>query len=172
MIQQPADNTTGSIANPKQVFLIERNSDDIALARRAISHVGHAVHLEVLQTADALKETISSDNSCACPDLILIDLQLYSDARQSENVFGLVSWLRQSPRALHTPIVMISALNSEENIWRSYEAGANSVIAKPVAFTEYAAVLKEVCSYWLNLSVRPHCKDVRPPAQHIAKAIS
>ena len=129
----------------KRVYLVEKNSGDITLARRAILQAGHAVHLEALQTADALIQEFSQPNQSLAqpvPDLILIDSNL-PDA----SAYKLVQWIRHNAVTQHIPVVMISSSGKEDDIFNSYKHGASSVIQKPVAFTEYAHVLKDACRY-------------------------
>lgn len=143
----------------KRVYLVEKNSDDITLTRRAILQAGYAVHLEALQTADALIQEFSQPNQSLAqpvPDLILIDTNL-PDA----SAYKLVQWIRSNTIMQHAPVVMISSSGKQDDIFNSYKYGASSVIQKPVAFTEYAHVLKDACSYWLNISVMPHNRHIK-----------
>jgi DNA-binding response OmpR family regulator len=134
----------------RQVFLVNSKSDDIGLARRAISQACYAVHLEVLPTVTALISMLEGQDVAVSIDLVLVDLDLPNDS-----AFRLVRWLRKNPNTRHVPMVMIANHEQERDIVLGYEAGANSIILKPAAFTDYACMLKDVCSYWLNLSLAP-----------------
>jgi len=168
---QPADPARKTAHEPtlaKRVFLVEKSSDDIALTRRAILQAGYAVHLEALQTANALIEELNNQDAQLRlqsetqrqgqpqpgPDLFLIDTSL-----PELSAFKLVNNIRSNLATIHTPVVMISS-GGEEDIFLSYKYGANSVIQKPVASTEYAQLLKDACRYWLNISVMPHFKYI------------
>ncbi|MGD8783686.1 MAG: response regulator [Thioalkalispiraceae bacterium] len=170
MNKPPIQNSPPSTTSTKQVYLVEQNSDDIALARRAISTSGYTVYLEVLQTSRALKEAISESETTTRPDLLLIDLHLDTSSRDAESIFNLIRRLRQTPLTEHTPIVVIGSPGREHEILRCYAAGASSVIQKPVVFTEYATLLKEVCHYWLNISIVPDYRYIKPVNPLISEA--
>ena len=139
----------------KHVLLVDDSPEDIALTRRALARAGYAVHLEVLQDRDTILHRIDADENASKtrPDLILVDLNM-----NKVDGFELIDTIRHQLPTTHTPIVVISALNSELEVLRSYEHGASSFIHKAVDFTEYAQTLREVCSYWLNLNISPGIK--------------
>lgn len=163
MTKQQSKDQKPVLEKARQVFFVEKNCADIALVRRAMTNVGYIVHLEVLQTAEALIETLLAQEPQVGADLILTDLNLPDDS-----AFPLSCWLRKNPSTIHTPIVMISNRKQESEILRSYESGASSVIEKPAAFTDYAQMLKDVCSYWLNVSRMPNYEYVKQVNQLIA----
>jgi CheY-like chemotaxis protein len=131
----------------KNVLLVDDTPGDIALTRRALARVGHTVHLEVLQSRDAIVQRIADQdaNSQAAFDLILVDMNM-------SRVDGheLVSVLRRNPLTSRTPLVAISTSREEAEVLHCYDIGASSFIHKAFDFTEYAQTLYEVCSYWLN----------------------
>ena len=136
----------------KHVLLVDDNPNNIALTRRALARAGFAVHLEVLQHDEAILARIDADlsQSQKSYDLILVDMNL-----SKGDGFELIRSIRRYLPAIHTPIVVISTTNHEQDVLRSYESGASSLIQKAVDFTEYAQTLREVCSYWLNLNISP-----------------
>lgn len=136
----------------KHVLLVDDNPDNIALTRRALARAGFAVHLDVLQHDEAILARIDADLTQQQPsyDLILIDMSLSKGGG-----FELIRSIRQQLPAMHTPIVVISSTSHEQDVLRSYESGASSLIHKAVDFTEYAQTLREVCAYWLNLNISP-----------------
>ena len=136
----------------KRVLLVDDSPDDIALTRRALARAGFAVHLEVLQNKDTILTRIDTamSQSQTNPDLILVDMNM-----SQADGFELIRAIRQQLPTMHTPIVVISTSDSEQEVLRCYEYGASSFIHKAIDFTEYAQTLREVCSYWLNLNISP-----------------
>ncbi len=162
-VEPPSPIPNSTIA--RRVFLVQENSDNIALTRRAIMQTGYVVHLEALQTADALIEILGRQDSPFSPDLILIDMNLPEDS-----AFELVRWLRNNVTTQHAPVVIISSMTLEKDIFKGYKCGASSVIQKPVAFTDYAHMLKDVCRYWLNISLMPRGRFVNQATPLVASA--
>ena len=50
---------------------------------------------------------------------------------------------------------MLTTLKAEEDIVRSYEMGANSLITKPVTFDALVDVLRTLRKYWLEIVELP-----------------
>ena len=133
----------------KHVYLLDDNTGEIALTRRALASAWFSVHLEVVPSSDALIK-LFSDSEFQSPDLILIDTGCPGD-----DSFRLIDWIRHNQDLLLTPIVMVASRGSNADVVRCYESGVSSYIHKSPDFTEYAIQLKEVCSYWLDLNVLP-----------------
>lgn len=149
----------------RHVFLVGSKSDEIGLARRAITQACYAASLEFLPTVSELTGMLDGHDVPVNIDLILVDLSLPDDS-----AFRLVRWLRKNRDTRHVPVVMIANHEQARNIVLGYESGANSVIQKPVDFTDYACMLKDVCSYWLNLSLTPTTECTQHYKQPMANA--
>ena len=61
------------------------------------------------------------------PDLILLDLMM-----PGIDGFEVIRRLRSNPETADIQIVILSALNSNEDIVKGFEAGANDFIMKPI----------------------------------------
>ena len=61
------------------------------------------------------------------PDLILLDLMM-----PRVDGFEVLRRLRADPETEHIRIVILSALNSNEDIVRAFQLGANDFITKPI----------------------------------------
>ena len=53
------------------------------------------------------------------------------------------------------PVVVLTTSKTEEEIYRSYDLGANSFIAKPVTFEAMVDIMKVVTSYWFSIVELP-----------------
>ena len=84
------------------------------------------------------------------PDLILSDLH----ARSFDGYQTLLA-LKQQPIYKAIPVVIWSALATEEEIRACYGAGANAFIQKSLHFDLLKRQLETICQYWLVLSDRP-----------------
>ena len=86
----------------------------------------------------------------AQPDLILLDLKL-------PRVGGLevLRRLRGEERTRRVPVVMLTSSNEEKDIQSSYDSGANSFVRKPVDFTQFVEVARQIGEYWLVINESP-----------------
>lgn len=85
------------------------------------------------------------------PDLILLDLHM----RPVDGQHTLLA-LKQQPAYQAIPVVMMSALATQEEIRACYKAGANAFIQKSLDFDVFKRQLEATCYYWLVLSERPN----------------
>ena len=67
---------------------------------------------------------IVADNK---PDLILLDLMM-----PGMNGYDVIKQLRAKEETQQLPIIVISALNSNEDVVKGYDLGANDFLTKPI----------------------------------------
>jgi CheY-like chemotaxis protein len=61
------------------------------------------------------------------PDLILLDLMM-----PGIDGFEVIRRLRENPETAYIQIIILSALNSQEDVVKGFNAGANDFIMKPI----------------------------------------
>jgi len=77
------------------------------------------------------------------PGLILLDLDLpRKDGRAA------LKEIKSDPALRQIPIVVLTTSQAEEDIFRSYDLGANSFISKPVTFYGLVEAIKDLGKYW------------------------
>ncbi len=83
--------------------------------------------------------TIALQEACLeNPDLFLVDLMM-----PVVDGFKLCRRLREIPDFFRTPIIIITALNTQDSRVVSFGAGANDFIAKPYLPHELISIIKE-----------------------------
>ncbi len=80
------------------------------------------------------------------PDLVLLDDALGPDA---------VRIVRSNPATRHTPVVVLARDLRPERVAAAYEAGVNTVLAKPVTFLALVKLMKVFTAYWLDAAELP-----------------
>ena len=138
------------------ILLVEDNSDDVEIALRAFRKSKVPSEIVVVRDGvEALDYMFASGpgaegNTKAQPDLILLDLKL-------PRVGGLevLRRLRGEERTRRVPVVMLTSSNEERDIQASYDSGANSFVRKPVDFTQFVEVARQIGEYWLVINEPP-----------------
>jgi CheY-like chemotaxis protein len=83
------------------------------------------------------------------PGLILLDLNLPKvDGKE------VARRVKSDPDLKKIPVVILTTSADQEDIARSYANGINSYITKPVRFSEFARVIREIKLYWVLTNVR------------------
>ena len=80
------------------------------------------------------------------PGLILLDLKMpKKDGREA------LQEIKADPRLRGIPVVVLTSSKADEDIYKTYDLGANSFIVKPVSFQGLVEVMKTLKSYWFEI---------------------
>lgn len=142
--------------NEKTILLVEDNPDDVHLTQRAFLKNNITNHLIVvhdgIEAMAYLHEAARGDNACRLPTVILLDLKL-------PRMDGLetLKQIRADDQLKYLPVVMLTSSREENDIFKSYDLGANSYIRKPVDFEQFNDAVRQLGLYWLLLNEVPCC---------------
>lgn len=124
------------------ILLIEDNRADAGLVREALEH--HAVAGELLVVTDGQSAIDLIRTLEDCPSLIIVDLNL--PRRSGRDV---LAFLRDQPRYVGTPVVVLSSSDTEEDRAESAALGVHRYLRKPsrlAEFLELGRVFKTILS--------------------------
>lgn len=80
------------------------------------------------------------------PDLILLDLNLpKKDGRE------VLAEIKADPDLQRIPTVVLTTSDTQADIQRAYELGANCCITKPVDLEQFIQVARSVEGFWLTV---------------------
>lgn len=138
------------------ILLVEDNEDDIELTRLAFDQHRIANRLDVVKNGEqALSYLFGRDEyehrkDEPLPAVVLLDLKL-------PGLHGLevLEQLRANPATRHLPVVILTSSGEQEDLFGSYERGANSFIRKPVDFEKFSEAVRQLQLYWLVLNESP-----------------
>jgi len=129
----------------RNVLLI---SDDPSLADWAQQTVAGSVsriELTVLSVGTGVLDWLGSVSRKQLPHLILLDLQL-----PKLDGLAVLRTLRNNVATREIPVVGISTEYTQADVQMGYKVGANICVAKPATQEEFAALLEQQISYWLE----------------------
>lgn len=135
------------------ILLVEDNPDDAELVRYAFEKVGIGNPLVSLSDSDAAVDFLIGAGIYAdrkrhpLPALILLDLKL---PRRSG--FEVLRLIRDQQATRHTPVVVLTSSNQQDDIRRAYEDGANSYLIKPVGRDALIEMVRSLNAYWIKLN--------------------
>lgn len=140
----------------KVILLVEDNSRDEALTRRALKKSN--IVNEVVVARDGVEAldylfgtgTHAGRAVTVTPQLVLLDLKLPKlDGLQ------VLARIRADERTRRLPVVVFTSSSEEEDMIRSFDLGANSYVRKPVDFEHFLEATKLLGLYWLVLNQIP-----------------
>jgi CheY-like chemotaxis protein len=141
------DSPTEKLPQAVEVLLVEDSQYDAELILRAFRREGLANDLIWLKDGVAALEYLFAK-------LVLLDLKLPKVDGQE-----VLQRIKSDPRTRAIPVVMLTSSREESDILRSYDAGVNSYVVKPVDFDKFTEAVRQLGLYWL--------KSNQPPERHI-----
>jgi two-component system, response regulator len=141
---------------PVEILLVEDNSSDAMLTTRALEKckLANCIHL-VRDGEEALdflfrRGKFASRSPDTVPQLVLLDLKL-----PKVDGIEVLRELKGDARTRSIPVVVLTTSKEERDLIQTYELGVNSYIQKPVNFSEFQEVVRQLGMYWLLLNSRP-----------------
>jgi CheY-like chemotaxis protein len=142
----------------RTVLLVEDDTNDVLLVRRAFRKAGLTARIEVVSDGEAAVDYLARAQTRGGPGLVLLDLKL--PRRPGLEVLG---WLRDQPGLRRLPVVVLTSSRESADVNRAYDLGANSFLVKPVGFAELLEMIKTLDVYWLQLNQAPEIQPESTP---------
>jgi CheY-like chemotaxis protein len=144
------------------ILIVEDNSTDVILIRRAFARLKMANPMQVVADGDRAVDYLSGRNGYTdrmqfpLPAVVLLDLKL---PRRSG--LEVLEWLRRQDGLRRLPVVMLTSSRQSHDVNQAYELGANSYLVKPVEFDGLQEMLGTMSAYWIDWNEKP---DIAPTA--------
>lgn len=145
-----------SSPTPVVILMADDDEDDCLLAQEALAGSQYANALQYVQDGEELLDYLYRRgkyievSSSPRPSLILLDLNMpKKDGRE------VLKEVKSDLNLRLIPIVVLTTSKAQEDIYRSYELGANSFITKPVTFESLVEVMKALEKYWFEIVELP-----------------
>jgi two-component system response regulator len=140
----------------QSILLIEDNSSDIALAKRAFEKARIVNELVVAEDGQEALDYIFGLGAFAGRDPAEIPLLTLMDLKLPKlSALGLLKRIRADARTRRMPVVILTSSNEDQDIAAGYDLGVNSFIRKPVDFNQFVHTVEQLALYWLLLNEPP-----------------
>jgi CheY-like chemotaxis protein len=139
--------TQSTESQPIAVLLVEDDPGDVVLIQEAFEHnkVRNRLHV-VGDGVEAMRFLRDGER----PDLILLDLNLpRKDGRE------VLEEIKTDPALRSIPVVVLTTSKAEEDILRSYDLHANAYVTKPVDFTRFIEVVRQIDEFFVTVVKLP-----------------
>lgn len=141
---------------PIVILLADDDEEDRMLAAEALAESRVVNDLRFVQDGDELldylyrRDRYAPPASAPAPGLILLDLNMpRKDGREA------LREIKADPNLRRIPVVVLTTSKAEEDIYRTYDLGANSFITKPVSFDGLVTVMRDIGRYWIEIVELP-----------------
>jgi len=133
------------------ILLAEDDPDDVVLIRDAFNENRFECKFLSVNDGEELLDYLYvrgkfyDPSLCPKPDLILLDLNMpKKDGREA------LAEIKSDFMLKTLPIVVLTTSNSEVDVIRSYNLGANSYITKPMSYGDLIKVIGIMVKYWFQ----------------------
>jgi CheY-like chemotaxis protein len=153
-------------SGPIEILLVEDSPHDAEMTMRALQKHNLTNRLAWVKDGAEALEFLFGPSAVADPPLgpqsrlILLDLKL-----PKVDGLAVLKRVKGDPRTRTIPVVVLTSSQEESDVVRSYAAGVNSYIVKPVDFEKFTEAVSQLGLYWLLLNQPPG----KPGAGAIAK---
>lgn len=133
-----------------KILLVEDDDAHAALVTRNLNK--HLVNAKIHRASNGeealnylFQRDINQVDLYCQPTLILLDLRL-------PRIGGLevLKEIKSHPRLKKIPTVILTSSEAKPDVDEAYEYNANSYIVKPLDFSRFSELLKDLSIYWSN----------------------
>ena len=142
--------------NPITIVYADDDKDDQLLVKDALAEARLANTMHFVDDGEQLMDYLynrgeySDVEENPRPGLILLDLNMpKKDGREA------LREIKADPDFRSIPVVVLTTSKVEEDIYKTYDLGVNSFIAKPVTFGALVDIVKTLAIYWFEIVKLP-----------------
>ncbi|HEU0240394.1 MAG TPA: response regulator [Micromonosporaceae bacterium] len=144
---------TEALLNVIDVLLVEDDPGDVLMTQEAFEHHKIANRLHVVDDGVKAVEFLRHEGDYGGvprPGLILLDLNL--PRRSGREVLAEI---KADPDLCDIPVVILTTSSAEEDVVRSYKLHANAYVTKPVNFTRFVEVVRQIDRFFVTVVTLP-----------------
>ncbi|HEY1217407.1 MAG TPA: response regulator [Bryobacteraceae bacterium] len=136
-----------------ELLLVEDNPGDVRLTIEALKEgrvINNLIVVKDGQAAIAVLRRQGRYAKAACPDLILLDLNL-----PRKGGLEVLAEIKEDPGLKHIPVVVLTTSQAPQDVLRAYQLHANCYIVKPVDLDQFMSVVQAIKGFWLGVVLLP-----------------
>jgi CheY-like chemotaxis protein len=138
---------------PITILMADDDEEDCALTKDAMADARLANSMRFVHDGEQLMDYLNQRGEYADaprPGVILLDLNMpKKDGREA------LAEIKADPELRNIPVCILTTSSAEEDIFKSYDLGANSFITKPVTFAGLVEALQAWSRYWFEIVELP-----------------
>ena len=142
-------------SQPIIILMADDDDDDFMLTQKALNESKLLNRLIRVHDGEELLEYLHRKGKYTAknaprPGVILLDLNMpRKDGREA------LREIKSDDALRNIPVVVFTTSKAEEDIYKTYQLGANSFITKPVTFENLTEVMRSLGNYWFEIVELP-----------------
>ena len=144
------------MTKPANILLVEDERTDIILTLGSFREARMANTINVATSGEEALDYLKGNGKFAnredfpMPDLILLDIKM-----PGIDGFEVLKQVKSNKKIKQIPIVILSSSKDEGDRAMALDMGASAYLVKPISFSSFLNIIKEVGEYWVVLNVSP-----------------
>lgn len=138
---------------PIEVLLVEDDPGDVLMTQEAFADHKLVSNLRVVSDGEQALAYLRREGEHADaprPDLVLLDLNLPRvDGRE------VLAAIKADESLKTIPVVVLTTSEAEQDVVDSYRLHANAYVTKPVDFSQFLNVVRQIDDFFLTVVRRP-----------------
>jgi CheY-like chemotaxis protein len=137
----------------KRILLVADDPDEAGLLEHVLKEASRAYYLDVVRSVSEASDVLARCGTAdgpACPDLILLDLDL-----SGLDGPGLMRVAKSRLETRNIPVIIMSSSWSAEAVKAAYDSHASCFVAKPSSDDERERVVRAIHSFWFGSATLP-----------------
>jgi CheY-like chemotaxis protein len=133
------------------IVIADDDADDRLFLKEAFERCREDIIVHLVEDGDELMDYLYRRGSHANspigyrPALIIVDLCM-----PRRDGFEIIEEIKTDSELKRIPLLVYTALDTDENVKRCYDLGVNTVIDKQNIFAKLEQTAKSICNYWLK----------------------
>jgi CheY-like chemotaxis protein len=136
-----------------EILLVDDNEDDLVIIQEAFTEAKLVNVINTVHDGEQALAYLRREGPYKVarrPGLLMLDINM-----PRKNGFEVLEAVKADATLRPLPVIMLTTSDREEDIVRSYGAGACSYIRKPVDVQQFTEVVKHFELYWTVVSRLP-----------------
>lgn len=136
-----------------EILLVEDNSGDVFLLKKAFQESLVAAHLNIVTDGEEALAFLNREDrfkEAPAPDIVLLDLNLpRMDGR------AVLRRIKSHPKFRTIPVIVLTSSRLESDVREAYEMSANGYLMKPLDLRGFQETARSLRDFWFKRVVLP-----------------
>jgi CheY-like chemotaxis protein len=135
-------------SEPLELLLVDDCDDDVLMFQDALADA-QRLRMTVVKDGEEALAYVQREGKykdARPPSLLLLDIKM-----PKKDGLEVLKTIKENPSLSHLPIVVLTGSSREEDVARSYAAGAAAYITKPVGLTKWQEMVERFVVYWTQV---------------------
>lgn len=144
----------------KSILIAEDSPEDFELIKIALEENNFQGEIEWFKNGEELLEFLNDSEKFNMKKASQNFITLLDINMPKKNGFEALEVIKNHPALKVMPCILFTTSQSEEDVQKGYDLGANSFLTKPIDFNSMIELFKSIKEYWLTNTVLPKITSV------------